>query len=105
MLRGIIEDGRLKLSDGSTLPEGTRVRVEVTQSKTSTPKRSSDPITTIKDIAVRTGIPDLADQHDHYLYGLPKRASAGKRVKKAPSQDRPSGPRSGSSRNVSRRRK
>jgi len=24
-------------------------------------------------IAVDTGIPDLAVQHDHYLYGLPKR--------------------------------
>ena len=24
-------------------------------------------------VAVRTGIPDLAQQHDHYLYGLDKR--------------------------------
>ncbi len=26
----------------------------------------------INEIAVDTGITDLADQHDHYLYGLPK---------------------------------
>jgi hypothetical protein len=26
----------------------------------------------IDNIAVHTGITDLADQHDHYLYGLPK---------------------------------
>jgi hypothetical protein len=26
--------------------------------------------------AVETGIPDLAQEHDHYLYGTPKRASS-----------------------------
>ncbi len=24
-------------------------------------------------LAIETGIPDLATQHDHYLYGVPKR--------------------------------
>jgi hypothetical protein len=27
----------------------------------------------VEDCAVDTGIPDLAHQHDHYLYGTPKR--------------------------------
>ena len=27
----------------------------------------------LKSIAVHTGIPDLAAEHDHYLYGTPKR--------------------------------
>jgi hypothetical protein len=27
----------------------------------------------LRDCAVDTGIPDLAHQHDHYLYGTPKR--------------------------------
>ncbi|GAK54886.1 hypothetical protein U27_01717 [Candidatus Vecturithrix granuli] len=27
----------------------------------------------LEDIAVHTGIPDFAEQHDHYLYGTPKR--------------------------------
>lgn len=28
----------------------------------------------VEDCAVETGIPDLAHQHDHYLYGKPKKA-------------------------------
>jgi predicted AlkP superfamily phosphohydrolase/phosphomutase len=27
----------------------------------------------VDEIAIETGIPDLASQHDHYLYGVPKR--------------------------------
>ncbi len=27
----------------------------------------------VEDCAVETGIPDLAHQHDHYLYGKPKK--------------------------------
>ncbi len=29
-------------------------------------------LSNIDNIAVDTGISDLADQHDHYLHGLPK---------------------------------
>jgi len=28
----------------------------------------------VEDCAVETGIPDLAYQHDHYLYGKPRKA-------------------------------
>ena len=28
----------------------------------------------VEDCAVATGLPDLAHQHDHYLYGKPKKA-------------------------------
>jgi hypothetical protein len=31
------------------------------------------PLYRVYAAAVRTGIPDLAHQHDHYLYGLDKR--------------------------------
>jgi hypothetical protein len=31
------------------------------------------PLYRVHAAAVRTGIPDLAHQHDHYLYGLDKR--------------------------------
>jgi hypothetical protein len=27
----------------------------------------------VDKIAIETGIPDLASQHDHYLYGVPKK--------------------------------
>ncbi len=42
-----------------------------------TPKkrRSKKKVTfaNLEDLAVDTGIPDLAAQHDHYLYGVPKK--------------------------------
>jgi hypothetical protein len=31
------------------------------------------PLYRVHSAAVRTGIPDLAHQHDHYLYGLDRR--------------------------------
>ena len=31
----------------------------------------------IASLAVHTGIPDLAHEHDHYLYGTPKRGKSG----------------------------
>lgn len=35
------------------------------------PLPSDDPLLTIHDLAVDSGIKDLAQHHDHYLYGLP----------------------------------
>ena len=32
----------------------------------------NDPVFDISSLAVDTGIPDLATEHDHYLYGVPK---------------------------------
>lgn len=34
--------------------------------------KGKDPLFGLKDIAVETGIKDLAEHHDHYLYGVPK---------------------------------
>lgn len=31
-----------------------------------------EPLLTLRDIAVETGIKDLAENHDHYLYGVSK---------------------------------
>lgn len=35
-------------------------------------KKGKDPLFGLKDIAVETGIKDLAGHHDHYLYGVTK---------------------------------
>ncbi|MBI3815738.1 MAG: hypothetical protein HY279_14880 [Nitrospinae bacterium] len=35
-------------------------------------KKGKDPLFGLKDIAVETWIKDLAEHHDHYLYGVPK---------------------------------
>lgn len=34
-----------------------------------------DPAFDIASLAVATNIPDLSAEHDHYLYGLPKKGS------------------------------
>jgi len=36
-------------------------------------KERRDPLLDLEDIAIETGIPDLAQHHDHYLYGVPKK--------------------------------
>ena len=35
-------------------------------------RKGKDPLFGLKDIAVETGIKDLAEHHDYYLYGVPK---------------------------------
>lgn len=37
------------------------------------PDVERDPAFDISSLAVTTDIPDLAEEHDHYLHGLPKR--------------------------------
>jgi predicted DNA-binding antitoxin AbrB/MazE fold protein len=54
---------KLKLKEG----EG----VELLIKKLS--KTERDPAYDLSDLAVEAGIPDLASEHDHYLYGTPKR--------------------------------
>ena len=35
--------------------------------------KGANALADIDNIAIETGISDLASQHDHYLYGVPKR--------------------------------
>lgn len=89
-LRGTVHLGRIELDSGSSLPEGTRVRIQATPRKRGASSRSkavrgtrkvrsktaipgSDPAFRLHELAVKTGIRDLAEQHDHYIYGTPKR--------------------------------
>jgi hypothetical protein len=37
-------------------------------------KKGRDPLFDLKNIAVETGIKDLAEHHDHYLYGVSNRS-------------------------------
>ena len=79
-LRGTIENGRLVLEDGGALPNGTRVSVSV-QAATKKKTTKSDPLGRLGRHAVSTGIRDLADEHDHYAYGSPKKSA--KKAKRA----------------------
>lgn len=101
--RGVVkEDGRVDI-EAATLPKGTLVDVTVRASadleafersddgaaramnavpKNGTHadasgdeqrKRDRELLVGIIDLAVDAGVSDLASQHDHYLYGSPKR--------------------------------
>ncbi|CAG1010012.1 hypothetical protein PHYC_03782 [Phycisphaerales bacterium] len=78
--RGTIENGRLVLEGGARLPNGTPVDVTIrgTARGKARAARKSDPLGSIASRAVRTGVRDLADQHDHYAYGTPKKKTARK---------------------------
>lgn len=42
----------------------------------STQNGDTDPLLRMIDFAVDTGIPDLAENADHYLYGHPKQSDS-----------------------------
>jgi len=70
----IQKNGVLVLDDGTKLPDGATVRVELIEEPLADDGDNGElsPLFTIGRRAVHTGIPDLAANHDHYLYGHPK---------------------------------
>ncbi len=75
--RGTVKNGVVVLEPGAKLPEGTTVRVEP-EPQPAVSDDDLDPAWRIGELAVDTGIPDLAVNLDHYLYGHPKATDAGK---------------------------
>jgi hypothetical protein len=72
---GEIRNGVVVLDEGTPLAEGTRVRVEPVASVTVP---AGAPLLTLAEIVDQFPSdadwpPDYATQHDHYLYGTPKR--------------------------------
>jgi hypothetical protein len=74
---GRVENGVVVLEGGVALPEGAKVHVEVVA---PTEEESTGPSErTLYDlfkpiIGAAKGLPpDLAENHDHYLHGQPKR--------------------------------
>lgn len=66
---GKIKDGKVVLDPSAQLPEGATVRVEPLDRPTV-----ADTIYDLGSGAVEDDLPaDLAREHDHYLYGTPKR--------------------------------
>ena len=68
--RGKVKDGVVVLEPGARLDEGTDVVVEQVE---SAPARSlADRLKPV--IGIAKGLPrDLAENHDHYLHGRPKK--------------------------------
>ncbi len=68
--RGRVHNGAIVLDPGVELPEGVEVRVEV--EPVGGLLDAEDPLLRMVDLAVPTGLPDLATNIDHYLYGHPR---------------------------------
>ncbi len=65
---GTVRNGRVELEPGYELPEGIRVRIEPVAA-------DADPADDLSSEAVSTGLPDLATEHDHYIYSVPRRGA------------------------------
>ena len=75
-LRGTVRNGKIELEGGEKLPDGTKVRIEpIRTPRRSGAKAGSSPLR-LSDLAVPMGVSDLAAEHDHYLYGTPKRSKS-----------------------------
>jgi hypothetical protein len=75
--RGVVQEGRIALPPDVQLPDGTQVRVELEEPVAAKPI-ATDPRPIGKKLldfaGTVEGMPeDLAINHDHYLYGTPKR--------------------------------
>ena len=70
--RGCVHDGIVVLDGDVRLADGTPVTVQTVESPAIA--AADDPVYRLGELAVPTGIPDLATNIDHYLYGHPKAA-------------------------------
>ena len=69
--RGRIQNGQIKLEEAPLLPEGAEVRVEIIANDDARPtvwEKLNQIAGTAKGLP-----PDAAENHDHYLYGVPKK--------------------------------
>jgi hypothetical protein len=69
-LEGVVHNGVIVPDDATALPDGTRVRITVAPSEIARP--FGERFAQFK--GALSGLPaDLAQQHDHYRLGTPKR--------------------------------
>ena len=80
-LKAIYENGVLRLKEALPIPEGAQVEVTVTleeDDNSGSSPGNEDPSweefsQLLADSAIDTGIVHLSQQHDHFLYGIPKK--------------------------------
>ena len=68
--RGCMNQGVVVLEGDARPPDG--VIVEVVPIEPQPPSAEENPVYRLYELAVPSGIPDLAKNVDHYLYGHPK---------------------------------
>jgi hypothetical protein len=69
---GRVHNGKIVTERDVTLPEGSRVRIEPLELGAQQPSEP-DPLYTIGDDAADVGVSDMSQEHDHHVYGTPKR--------------------------------
>ena len=67
------ENGTLRLPHALNLPEHSKVRVQIESLPYDQARPPSIVLQQLLDLATDLGVEDLAEQHDHYLYGTAKR--------------------------------
>jgi len=70
--RGQVKGGVVILDDGTSLRDGTVVRIEPIDFEVPAKPCEQGALFHAGEHAQPTGLPDLARNHDHYLYGHPK---------------------------------
>lgn len=63
--KAVVKNGQLVLEEPLDMPDGTELEVEI--------ELDDNPFLFMAKNAVDMGITDFAEQHDHYIYGTPKR--------------------------------
>jgi hypothetical protein len=73
-LEGHVENGRIVLDEPAQLPEGAKVRVDVVRNPAASPEKPTLYERLQPFVGILDGLPeDAALNHDHYLYGTPKK--------------------------------
>jgi hypothetical protein len=71
---GHISEGRVVFDQPVSLPEGTKVRVEPIEATAKPKDTQPSMLERYRHVIGMVDLPpDAAEQHDHYLYGTPKR--------------------------------
>ena len=69
--RGHVRNGQITLNESIRLPEGAEVNIEVVKNGEQQPTVWNE---LLKLAGTVDGLPpDMAENHDHYLYGTPKK--------------------------------
>jgi hypothetical protein len=73
--RGRIKDGSIVLDEPLALPDGTEVEIAPVVAESAAASAGPTWAEVLKDVIGKAeGLPpDLAENHDHYIHGVPKR--------------------------------
>ena len=74
-LKGHFENGQIVLDEPANVPNGTPVTVQLDTESTQKPASGKSVWDALLEIAgtVEGLPPDMAENHDHYIHGTPKR--------------------------------